>query len=73
MIHILASMMVMMFSAIIFVMFPENHLLASRRVLGHIDVGISKVMIITSGCLVSLWMVERTFFIFNGVTRRPWC
>lgn len=67
-VYILAAVvMVVLASALIFVVFSEDHFLAAWGVLGHVDVGISEVVVVASCCLVSL-VVERAFLVFIGVS-----
>lgn len=68
MVNILASVVMMMFPAVIFIMLPEYHLLATRGVLGHIHVRVSKVVVVASSGLIPLGVMERTFFVFYRVS-----
>lgn len=73
MVNVLASMMMVMFSAVVFVMFPEDHLLAAGRVLGHVHVRVSEVVVVAPSGLITLGVVKRTFLVFYGVTRGWGC
>lgn len=69
MIDVLATMMMMMLPSFIFVMLSEDHLLAAWRMLGHVHVWVSKVMVIAPSGLISL-MMERAFLVLNTMSRR---
>lgn len=49
-------MMVVFASTVVLVVFPEDHFLAARGVLGDEDVGVAEVMVVAPGCLVALVM-----------------
>ena len=70
MVHVLASVVMMMFPAVVFVVFPEDHFLAAWRVLGHVDVRVSEVVVVAPGGLVPLGVMERTFFVLDRVSGR---
>lgn len=55
-------------SPIFLVMLTEDHLLAAGGMLGHVDVRVTKVVVIAASGLVSL-MVERAFLVFHDMAR----
>lgn len=68
-IDVLTPMVVMMLApSFILVVLPKDHFLTSWRMLGYEDVGVSEVMVVASGSLVSLVM-EGTILILDAVTR----
>lgn len=73
MVNILAAVVMMVLAPVlVFVVLPEDHLLAAGGVLGHEDMGIPKVVVVASGRLVPLGMVEWALFILDDVARGPW-
>lgn len=72
MVHILAPVVVMLPSVLVFVVLPKYHLLASGRVLGHVNVGVAKVVVVASGGLVTLRVVHRAVVFFDHVPRGAW-
>lgn len=64
MVDVLASVVMVVFPAVIFVVFSEDHLLTAWRVLGHVYVWVSEVVVVAASGLVPLWVVERAFFVF---------
>lgn len=72
MVYILAAMMMMMLlPSFVFIVFSEDHFLATRGILAHINVWVAKVVVVAPGGLVPL-MVERAFLILDAVSRRSW-
>lgn len=66
-VHVLATVVVVVFTPVlILVVFAEDHFLAARGVLGHVNVGVTEVVVVAARGLVSL-VVEGAFLVFDGV------
>lgn len=62
-----AVVVVMLAPVLVFVVFAEDHLLAARGMLGHVNVWVPEVVVVASRGLVSLRVVQGAFFVLDNV------
>lgn len=56
---------VVVFTSIVLVVLAENHFLAAGGVLRHVNMWVSEVLVVASGGVVPLRVVQGTIFVFD--------